>query len=353
MPWLAGSVCFLTRHGSHAYGTALPTSDLDFKGWCIPSTKEHLFQLRRFEQAESKEPYDSVIYEIRKFVDLAADCNPSIIEILYTDPSDHIHCTLEGEVLLTNRDLFLSRKAKHTFSGYAHSQFQRIKRHYRWLTNPPKEEPTRAKYGLPEYTAIPADQRGAAMAHIKKKMDEWNGLLDFDALDPATAIGLRNQVERYLTEIRIGQDDVWKAAARTVGLDDNWLEILKQERAYNAAREEWRQYQGWKAKRNPDRAVLEAKFGYDTKHAMHLVRLMRMAREILEKGQVLVKRPDAEDLLAIRRGIWRYEQLEEWMDSEDKKLTEAYTTSPLPKAPDRAKIDAVITNLLEWKLRSL
>src|ERR1039458_5020213 len=34
------------------------------------------------------------------------------------------------------------------------------------------------------------------------------------------------------------------------------------------------QYNGWKAQRNPKRAELEAKFGYDTKHAMHLVRLM-------------------------------------------------------------------------------
>jgi len=46
--------------------------------------------------------------------------------------------------------------------------------------------------------------------------------------------------------------------------------------------------------------VLEAKFGFDTKHAMHLIRLLRMAREILETGVVHVKRPDAEELSAIR-----------------------------------------------------
>ncbi|AEZ66297.1 hypothetical protein phiTE_131 [Pectobacterium phage phiTE] len=36
--------------------------------------------------------------------------------------------------------------------------------------------------------------------------------------------------------------------------------------------------------RNAARHELEEKFGYDTKHAMHLVRLLRMSQEILETG---------------------------------------------------------------------
>mgnify|MGYP001607055563 CR=1 FL=1 len=45
------------------------------------------------------------------------------------------------------------------------------------------------------------------------------------------------------------------------------------------------------------------------KHAMHLVRLMRMCKEILITCEVVVKRPDREELLAIRNGAWSYYKL--------------------------------------------
>ncbi len=348
MPWLKDSIILVTRAGSHAYGTALPTSDLDFKGVAIPPPEYFLGFVKKFEQAEQRQPYDATVYDIRKYFNLAADCNPSIIESMFVDEEDVIYKTDAGITLRKHARLFLSKKAKHTFSGYAYSQLKRIQRHYAWLTSPPKKEPTRADFGLPEYTVIAADQRGAAMAAIKKVVDEWNGLLDFDSInDPALAIGIRNQIEKYLTDIRIGQDDIWKAAARTVGLDDNWLEILKQERGYNSARDEWKQYQHWKATRNPQRSELEAKYGYDTKHGMHLVRLMRMGYEILSTGNVLVKRPDAEELLAIRAGAWTYEQMIEYAERMEKKMQEAYDTSLLPRAPDRSYLDELCQELVE------
>jgi hypothetical protein len=50
------------------------------------------------------------------------------------------------------------------------------------------------------------------------------------------------------------------------------------------------------------RTELVDKFGYDTKHAMHLVRLIRMAKEILIEGVVHVYRDDREELMDIR--VW-------------------------------------------------
>lgn len=40
----------------------------------------------------------------------------------------------------------------------------------------------------------------------------------------------------------------------------------------------------WRTERNEKRSVLEERFGYDTKHAGHLVRLMLGAKELIEKG---------------------------------------------------------------------
>lgn len=351
MPWLAASTILVARSGSHAYGTSLPTSDLDFKGVAIPPEEYFIGFVRKFEQAEQREPYDAVIYDIRKFCNLAADCNPSIIETLFVNDSDVIHCTDAGEILRINAGHFLSKKAKHTFSGYAYSQLQRIQGHHKWLTNPPKKEPTRADFNLPENTAISADQRAAAGAAIQKKLDEWSGLLDFDQIqDPALVIGIRNQIEKYLVDIKVNSDDIYEAAGKSIGLDTGWLEVLKNERGYRSARTEWTQYQTWLRQRNPARAALEAKYGYDTKHGMHLVRLMRMGYEILTTGVVMVKRPDAEELLAIRAGLWPYEQIVQYAEDMDKKMQEAYEKSHLPKAPDRNKLDEICAQLVNREL---
>jgi predicted nucleotidyltransferase len=62
-------------------------------------------------------------------------------------------------------------------------------------------------------------------------------------------------------------------------------------------------------RRNPTRAALERAHGYDTKHAMHVIRLMRMGIEALERGELLVRRPDAAELAAIRDGAWSFDEL--------------------------------------------
>lgn len=346
MPWLRERTLFLTRHGSHAYGLNIPTSDEDFKGFAVAPMEYYTGFVKTFEQGECKDP-DCVIYDIQKFFRLAADCNPSIIEVLWTDPEDHIIWHQAFKEVWDYAYLFLSRKAKHTFSGYALSQLKRIQRHYEWLHNPPKEEPTREKYKLPDRTTIPADQRSLIQSIVKKRVDEWYGLLDFDALDPATALGIRQRIDEFLESVLIGQDEVYKAAARQVGVNEEVLEVLLAERQYNTAREQWRQYQHWKATRNPARAALEAKYSYDTKHAMHLVRLMRMGDEILRTGQVIVKRPDREELLAIRNGEWDYEVLVEYAHEMDVRMDVAERESCLPKKPNREALDKLCINTIE------
>jgi hypothetical protein len=86
--------------------------------------------------------------------------------------------------------------------------------------------------------------------------------------------------------------------------------------------------------------------GFDGKHAAHLVRLMRMCREILETGAVIVKRPDRDELLAIRNGAWSYEQLMQWSEQEDRVLEEVMARSSLPNTPDSHTLDALCMSLV-------
>jgi predicted nucleotidyltransferase len=307
--WLSEATILLVRHGSQAYGTDTPESDLDIKGVAVPPQRYFTGFLHRFEQAEQKgdeNQSDLTIFDIRKFCQLAADCNPNIIEVLWVDPEDVIYTDSYGTWLIQHRRDFLSQKAKYTFSGYAVAQLKRIKTHRQWLLDPPKEQPHRATFGLPETTLVSRDQMGVIQSFEDK------GNCDLDAQ-----------------------------------FGSNVMEVYRKERSYHNALTRWNQYQLWKKTRNPKRAALEAKFGYDCKHGMHLVRLMRMCREVLISGEVVVRRPDAEELLAIRNGAWEYDRLVEWAEAQDAEMDELLKTSPLPHSPDRVAIDKLCRDIVQ------
>jgi len=305
LTWLPSRTIFLTKHGSQAYGTSTPTSDLDVKGIAIPPKEILLGFAGTFEQAEIKGDPDVVIYDLRKFLSLAADCNPNIIEVLFTNEEDWLKTTPAFELLHKNADLFLSRKARFTFSGYAISQLKRIRTHKRWLLEPPTHKPTREEYGL-----------GVANKAIN-----------------STDMGA---YEKLLNEGHT--------------FSENVMIVLQKEKTYHNALTEWTQYETWKRTRNEKRAAMEAQFGYDVKHGMHLVRLMRMCKEILVEGKVHVRRPDAEELKAIRAGAWSYERLISWAEEQEAAMSSFMESSPLPAQPDKARLNALCVELIEKAL---
>ncbi len=157
---LQTTLIYETVHGSRAYDLAIASSDTDLKGVLVGPPQWYFGFDKAPEQLELTK--DHVRYELRKFIRLAAAANPTILELLWTAPEHHRLVTLEGERLLDARDIFLSQRVEQTFGGYGLSQLKRIRTHRRWLLTPPKEEPTRGTFGLPERTVIPRDQQGAA-----------------------------------------------------------------------------------------------------------------------------------------------------------------------------------------------
>lgn len=128
------------------------------------------------------------------------------------------------------------------------------------------------------------------------------------------------------------------------------------QRAYQAALKHWHEYQTWLRNRNPARAELERKYGFDTKHAVHLLRLLKMGIEILSTGQVQVYRPDREWLRAVRHGLLSYEELLEVAASYEARLNELYETSSLPEQPDFESAEALVMELQErylWETRPI
>ena len=64
------------------------------------------------------------------------------------------------------------------------------------------------------------------------------------------------------------------------------------------------------------------------------------------RGIILVKRPDAAELLSIRQGAWSYERLIGWARDQDAKMAALAATSPLPHSPDREAIGTLCESLL-------
>lgn len=340
---LARDTIFVTLAGSQAQGTAREGSDVDLRGACVAPLDVRLSLSRRFEQYEG--PLDgalgdgvraalaahptasrglavkleAVVYDVAKLLELAAAANPSALEILFADERDWLVVTPRWRALHGARHRFLTRKVQATFHGYAMAQLGRIKTHRAWLLTPPERRPVRADFGLPDEATLSRDDQ----LRIEHAIEErTRGLPDADT-DAARAAG-----------------------ARALGLPPEVERALAAERRYRGALRRWESYERWRAERNPARAELERRFGYDTKHAMHLVRLMTMGVEALERGELTVRRPDAAELLAVRDGALSYDALIARAGELEARMKEAARTTTLPEDVDPAFVDALLLELV-------
>ncbi len=372
---LGRDTIFLTLAGSHAHGTAGEGSDLDVRGVCIAPPSVRLSPFAHFEQAEGTlsgplldetltrlrthdtasaapiERLESVIYDLGKFVTMLAGQNPNALEILFADERDWIRARPAFLRLHAERHRFLTKRLRHTYAGYAMAQLKKIKSHRSWLLDPPAAPPRRSDFGLPERSTLSADVRGRLRARIEERLASYR----FDDLEmpKATRIALKDRVEALLSEALLSENATGSAlserleaiAAGSLSLSADVVLTLEAERRYEAAVRNFQAFEQHRTRRNPARAALEAKFGYDTKHAMHLVRLYRTGLTLLETGELLVRRPDADELLAIRGGALSYEALLALTEDLEGRLDAAARASSLPEQIDLGPIEALVVEL--------
>jgi len=287
---------FLALTGSHAYGLNTPESDEDYRGVCIP-TEDFFLGLKRFEQQEYLGE-DKVVYDIRKAFRLMSDANPNMLELLFIPKESCPVWTPYWQTIVDNKNLFLSSKVRWTYAGYAISQLKRIKNHKEWVDHPVKK-PRREDFGLPVgESAIPVDHISAVIASGPYVKPEFK-------------------------------------------------ELAINEKRYRDAKNNWDSYNTWLKNRNKKRFALEEKYGYDLKHASHLVRLVRQGSELLKTGNLTVNRTDidADELLAIKQGAWTYDQLLDFSDTIDSEFDKLYETTPLPKKPNFEKINELCSRI--------
>jgi uncharacterized protein len=273
-----------------------------------------------------------------------------------------VHITDAGQKLREHRELFLSQRAAETFVGYAKSQLKRIKTHKSWIDNPPMELKTREEFGLPKEKLIRPDQRNAAERFVERNVESFAPwLLDANNQHKeAFWEGVSNIVAMIFQEAGLEFNEgfgswieiegfVREKMASGLGFDDNFIEYLQLEKKYAREKQHYKQYQGWTKNRNSARAELEARYGYDVKHGMHLVRLLRMGEEVLTEGTMNVFRPDREELKRIRNGEWTFDQLIEWAEARERVIKDLVLEgrSVVPKQPDVKKIEQITAEIID------
>jgi predicted nucleotidyltransferase len=176
--WLSGNLHYLTIMGSVAYGVANTNddeeiSDFDLYGFCIPP-KEIVFphtggaiwgfgsykegmpknHFGQFQHHHVFDPsarggkgreYDLQIYNIVKYVQLCMECNPNMIDSLFTPETCVLHCTSIGAILRDNRKKFLHQGICDRFKGYAYAQVHKMQT--RQPEEGSKREQLREKHG--------------------------------------------------------------------------------------------------------------------------------------------------------------------------------------------------------------
>jgi uncharacterized protein len=129
---LPEGLIFLGYRGSIAHDMYVPKNDpnsiddRDLMGIFVAPVEHYL----GFGRADIKEAFigewDVVSYEVRKFIGLLLKCNPNVLSLLWL-PDKHILFEHPlGRLLRARKQLFVSKVAYHSFTGYAYSQFQRI-----------------------------------------------------------------------------------------------------------------------------------------------------------------------------------------------------------------------------------
>lgn len=132
---LKNNIVLLVVAGSHGYGLNTEESDLDIRGISM-GTPDSILGMESFDVFENKNT-DTVIYSMKRFMELAMKGAPNVLEILFSRPENTLYCNEKiGKMLLDNRDMFLSKRVYYSFRGYAKNALKDAEKR---LENEPKK----------------------------------------------------------------------------------------------------------------------------------------------------------------------------------------------------------------------
>ena len=298
-----GELIFLTITGSYLYGTNTETSDKDYVGVFVGNLKAKLgfnkineidcSYVSKDENGKNKDDaIDIKVYELEKFLKLAGDVNPNIIELIFATSDNHVlYNTDIFKLFQDNYEIFLNRRIFQSFQGYAIQQFKKgvtKAQNYNKLKEIIK---ILEKYDGKEFLAVVVENE----KELKK----------FDKGFHIEVNGLSFQKNIFVKKIKKQMEEKLKLASHRM--------------------EMWEKY------------------GYDTKFFMHLFRLLDEGTELILNKKLEFPVKNVEFLLNVRNGKYKLNVIQEMAE----KRFEEFKKLPVENLPKKAKWNIIEKMMLD------
>ncbi len=376
-----GLILFETIIGSQAYGTQTPTSDIDKKFvYILPM--DNIMGTGYVEQINVNKDYTG--WEIRRFLELMGSNNPTVLELLNSPEDCIIYKHPLFDDILAHKEDFITKICKDSFGGYARQQIKKAKglnKKQNW------EKDKVVRKDLLDFCYVIEGEKSIPWRKWNKgRYDEkFIGAVNIpNARDVYALFYDKTAYMLHSTDIhedtRETYKKVLKDAGKPMGLGYKGLvntghededgkinygisnqlrlsSIPKGEKSictivynkdgYSEHCKDYKEYQEWLENRNEARYVETQEHGQkiDGKNMMHCMRLIRMATEIGEGKGIIVRRPDAQELLAIRRGEVDLDSLIDIADKAIENMDEVFQNSNLPNNVNKGLVNALLVNI--------
>ena len=369
---------YLVIRGSHAYGTNIETSDTDYAGVFIQSMDDILGN--SYKEQINDDKNDIVIYELRRFLNLLGSNNPTVLELLNTPEDCVVYKDPIFDMILENRDNFITKVCANSFGGYGRQQISKAKGQNK-KQNWESDKVTRKDildfcYVIEGHSSIPLNiwfedngypedaQKFCGIVNIPNARDMY--ALYHDEVSNLCFSDIISEEQRNSNkEYYKGNDSFGYKGLVKVGESDN-AGISNQLRlssipkgvfpiavftynkdGYSQHCKDYNSYQTWLEERNEARWVDVKGHGQkiDGKNMMHCVRLTEMSREIAEGKGIIVRRPNTKELISIRKGEVDLQTLIDHVEQEMQEIDEIFKNSNLPDSVDDKLIHDLIVKI--------
>jgi len=355
---------YLVIRGSNAYGTNLPSSDIDYSGVFIQDINDILGN--SYVEQVNDNSNDVAIYEIRRFLQLLAKNNPTVLELLNTPEDCIIYKHPAFDQILENKDKFISKICADSFGGYAKAQISKAKGQNK-KQNWEKDKVTRKSpldfcFFHKNSNSVPLvnfflqnkfSQEFVGLSKIPHSKDVYAIFYDFGAAKSSLLQRIRSFILRTKP---IGFRGIAFESSNDVRLSYIPLDCPKNyfigycsynKDAYTQHCKDYKSYTTWLVERNDNRWVDVRNHGQkiDGKNMMHCRRLMDMAREIAEGKGIIVRRENVQELIDIRLGKVDLQTLIDHVEKEIKEVDAIYKSSNLPSEVDMKMVEDMLIKI--------
>ena len=376
-----GCILFEAITGSQAHGTNTPESDID-KSFVYILPKNNLYGLDFDYTQQIRVHADYTGFEIRRFLELAHINNPTILELFYSPEDCIITKHPAYQHALDIRDKLLTKRCRYSFAGYARKQITKAKgldKMQNWEKDRvTRKEPIDFCYIIDKngYSTRPLryfleennmEQKFCGVSKIPNARDVYAIFYDQKAHNCFSKYISEEEKEKLKNHLKIidkpvgfGYKGVIKSGIGESPSESNQLRLssipkgqspsatlIYNKDSYTKYCKDYKSYQTWLENRNEKRWVETKKIGQkiDSKNMMHCKRLLQIAREIAEDGTITIRRPNREELLDIRKGKVKLEDLISWAETEMNELGVLFDNSDLPNEVDRELINKTLIKI--------